>query len=130
MSLKQNVTVEATLGAVDRLHKQIAEIFFEKPHYLDGNPRKDELIQMLTAYLDNRKSRFKSVVGYNANRACAIKLSVMLDELDKASEANKKAYARKIAQAVFEMSEKEQELIPEDIMEKAFMVAIQYFNHS
>lgn len=127
MSLREQIVVEAMFNQLDRTNKQIADLMIENPHCLDGNPRKGEVIQMLVVHLEAKKERCSSVRNGNANGRNAIMFAMMLEDLDEAPQELKREFACKIAKKVCNAGMAELEYLPEDIKNRIFIVAIQYF---
>ena len=110
------------LSRVERSYKVIAAVLAKNPHSLDCDPYKNEVIQMLISHLNVKMEHSKTKEDRNYNPQYCVILEMFLEWWD---EYGNREYARKILEAMMELSVQELKYIPNDIKERAFEVCKQ-----
>lgn len=118
------MAMEAKLMRMDRLYKEMAIIMTENPYCLDGNPRKEEVLQMLFWQLGNKLERSKTEGAKRPNSASVISLEVLVDCFE---EDGTRENARKVVKLLFELSVEELKCAPEELKERAITITEYYF---
>ena len=128
-------------GIEVKLHKrrvidaEIAATLINNPRCLDNNPQKKEAFQIAMDYFGSRREECApSKEGGECNWAEALKLGVLIDEsidADKCGNNDKKRkYAIKIAQYLIDNPKSFLSRIPEETLDIAVEIVIQYLEEA
>ena len=130
-----NEGIEAKLYKRHILDAEIAAHLINNPSCLDNNPQKEEAYQIAIDYFASRREECVSKeVRISNNWAEALKLGVLIDEAIEAAErkndSKKRKYAIKIAQYLIDNSKSFLRLIPEETLNMAVQIVIQYLEEA
>lgn len=114
--------MESKIQKLDRVYQDIFGILRKNPQCLDGNTRKDEVLETLIVHLTARLET--RTAEERPNRALVIRLAILVDCYeDDANDA--KEYFWKVLECLFEMmNAQELKYIPQELKNRALDICV------